>query len=281
MRARAPVATLYHLNEAVIRYRAMHRRILLSVLMIVALFSQIAVFAQLAASNDSGVSFGHIHLLSRDPDAQKKIWNEVFGAQTTKTGTLELLRLPGIFIIINKAEPSAGSVGSTVDHIAFSVKDAAAIKAKLAAMKVEINGPFATLPDNLRVELLEEKNQTLPLVMHHVHITTTGVEVVKQWYVKTFGAGAASQRDFPAATFNGGEVDFLPATMPTAPTKGRTLDHIGFEVKSLEAFCKKLEAAGVKFDAPYRELPNVGLKIAFILDPIGTRIELTEGLAGK
>jgi len=37
----------------------------------------------------------------------------------------------------------------------------------------------------------------------------------------------------------------------------------------------------VKFDAPYREMPNFGLKIAFILDPIGTRIELTEGLAGK
>jgi len=81
--------------------------------------------------------------------------------------------------------------------------------------------------------------------------------------------------------FNGSELDFLPAQMPAAPTKGRTLDHIGFEVKNLEAFCKKLEAGGVKFDAPYREMPNFGLKIAFILDPIGTRIELTEGLAGK
>ena len=123
--------------------------------------------------------------------------------------------------------------------------------------------------------------QTLPLVMHHIHIATPGVEVVKQWYVKTFGAGSGTRRDLPAAIFNLGEVDFLPALMPTAPTKGRTLDHIGFEVKDLEAFCKKLEAAGVKFDAPYRELPNLRLKIAFILDPIGTRIELTEGLAGK
>jgi hypothetical protein len=30
----------------------------------------------------------------------------------------------------------------------------------------------------------------------------------------------------------------------------------------------------------YREMPQLaGLKIAFIIDPIGTRIELTEGLA--
>ena len=28
-------------------------------------------------------------------------------------------------------------------------------------------------------------------------------------------------------------------------------------------------------------VPNLGLKVAFIVDPIGTRIELTEGLTGK
>ena len=256
----------------------MRKKILLAIL---PMFAQAPLVAQLAAPNESGVSLGHVHLLSRDPDAQKKIWVEAFGAQLTKTGTLELLRLPGIFIIINKAEPSAGSVGSTVDHIAFSVKDAAALKAKLVAMDIPVNGPFASFPDNLRVELLEEKGQTLPLVMHHVHIATPGVEVVKQWYVRTFGAGAGTRRDLPAAIFNLGEVDFLPATMPTAPTKGRALDHVGFEVANLAAFCKKLEAAGVRFDAPYRELPNLGLKVAFILDPVGTRIELTEGLAGK
>jgi len=258
----------------------MRKGILLTAV-ILPLFAALAAFAQLAAPNESGISLGHLHLLSKDPEAQKKIWVEAFGAQLTKTGSLELLRLPGIFIIINNAEPSGGSVGSTVDHIAFSVKDTAAMKAKLADMSVPVNGPFATFPDNLRVELLEEKNQTLPLVMHHVHLTAPGMEVVKQWYVKTFGAVAGTRRDLPAAMFNGSELDFLPAQMPAVPTKGRTLDHIGFEVKNLEALCKKLEAGGVKFDAPYREMPNLGLKIAFILDPIGTRIELTEGLAGK
>jgi hypothetical protein len=38
----------------------------------------------------------------------------------------------------------------------------------------------------------------------------------------------------------------------------------------------------VTFDMAYREMPQLdGLKIAFILDPIGTRIELTEGFASK
>jgi len=53
-------------------------------------------------------------------------------------------------------------------------------------------------------------------------------------------------------------------------------------VKNLEAFCKKLAAAGVTFDLTYRELPQLGgLKIAYVLDPEGTRIELTEGFMGK
>lgn len=48
-------------------------------------------------------------------------------------------------------------------------------------------------------------------------------------------------------------------------------------MKDLEAFCKKLEAAGVKFDRPYTKV-RIGLSVAFLTDPFGTYIELTEGL---
>ena len=251
--------------------------------LVVFLLMQASAFAQLAGPNDSGVSIGHIHLYSKDPDAQKKIWVEALGAQVTKTGTLEMLRLPGVFIIINKSEPAAGSVGSTADHVGFSVKDLNDIKAKLAAVNVEVQGPFVGMPDGLRLELLEEKSQTLPVVMHHIHLTTVNVEMLRPWYVKTFGAESGSRRNLPSAMFYGNEVDFLPATgsAPPASTKGRAIDHIGFEVKNLEAFVKKLQAAGVTVEVPYRDMPNLDLKIAFIVDPVGTRIELTEGLRGK
>ena len=105
----------------VIAYRAMRKQILLAALTVF-LFTQMTAFAQLAAPNDTGVTIGHIHLLSKDPDAQKKIWVEALGAQVTKTGTLEMLKLPGVFIIINRAEPSAGSVGSTADHLGLDRK---------------------------------------------------------------------------------------------------------------------------------------------------------------
>ena len=50
------------------------------------------------------------------------------------------------------------------------------------------------------------------------------------------------------------------------------------EKQKLEIDCKQLEANGVKLDVPYRKIPKLGIAIAFLTDPMGGYIELTEGL---
>lgn len=60
---------------------------------------------------------------------------------------------------------------------------------------------------------------------------------------------------------------------------GVSIDHIGFEVRNLEAFCRTLEASGVKFERPYRKNPGDPVATALLVDPWGTSIELTEGLS--
>lgn len=253
-----------------------------------AVFAQLS-FAQLAAPNDAGVSMGHIHLTVPDPDAQIKVWTDVLGATASKDGPLNLLKLPGIFIIVSKsATATEGSDGSTANHIGFLVKDYSALKTRLAAANIptvfdlEKNKQImVTFPDKVRVEFNEDASISEPVVFHHIHLMTTDPEKLQGWYVKTFGAEAATRRNLPAAKIPGGEVDFLKAKDAPAPTKGRALDHIGFEIKDLETFCKKLAADGIPFDMPFREVPNMGLKIAFIIDPVGSRIELTQGLADK
>jgi catechol 2,3-dioxygenase-like lactoylglutathione lyase family enzyme len=247
------------------------------------------VFAQLAAPNASGVSLGHIHMIVADPEPHKKLWVDIFGAQVTSAGTLEMLKLPGVFLMVAKGRtpPTEGSDGSTVNHFGFLVKSYADTKAKLTAAGVGLatDNPankqlIANFPDKIRVEFTEDAAIPGTIKFHHIHEVTTDQEPIRAWYVKTFGATAGKRGEWPNAMVPGGEVDFRKGDTAQAPTKGRTLDHIGFEVHNLEAFCKKLEADGVKFDMPYRELPQLaGLKIAFVIDPIGTRIELTEGLA--
>jgi catechol 2,3-dioxygenase-like lactoylglutathione lyase family enzyme len=245
-------------------------------------------FAQLAGPNQAGVSLGHIHLTVPDPDAQIKIWVDVLGATASKAGPLNLVKLPGIFIIVTKANAIEGSDGSTANHIGFLVKDYAGLKAKLAAANIptvfdiEKNKQImVTFPDKIRVEFNEDPTIAEPVVFHHIHLMTTDPAALQAWYVKTFGAEATTRRNLPAAKIPGGEIDFLKAKDAPAPTKGRTLDHIGFEIKDLDAFCKKLTADAITFDMPYRDVPAIGLKIAFIIDPVGTRIELTQGLEEK
>ncbi len=246
------------------------------------------MFAQLAPPNDAGVSMGHIHLTVPDPDAQIRVWVDVLGATESKTGPLDLLKLPGIFIVVTKAAATEGSEGSTANHIGFLVKDYAGLKAKLAAANIptifemEKNKQImVTFPDQVRVEFNQDASIGAPVIFHHIHLTTTDPAALQAWYVKTFAAEATTRRNLPAAKIPGGEIDFLKAKEAPAPTKGRTLDHIGFEIKNLDAFCKELTANGMTFDMPFRDVPAIGLKIAFIIDPVGTRIELTQGLAGK
>ncbi len=255
------------------------------------LLAAVPLHAQLAPPNDCGITQGHIHLIVADPEQHKGLWVGMLGGEVAHAGSLEMFRLPGIFIVAGKAQTPAtdGSDGSTVNHFGFLVPSYDEIKSKLAARNIALfmDNPnskqvIAVFPDKIRVEFSEDPTIKAPAVFHHVHVSSADPEQLRAWYVKTFGAKAGTRGSFLAAMIPGGEVDFRKAPQRQAPTKGRSLDHIGFEVRHLEAFCKKLESEGVPFDVTYREVPQLGgLKLAFITDPEGTRIELTEGLAGR
>ena len=73
----------------------------------------------------------------------------------------------------------------------------------------------------------------------------------------------------------GVQLRFTKADAKQAPTRGRVLDHIGFDVKDHAAFVKRLRAEGIQLDEPVRKSPN-GNIITYITDPWGTRIEIIE-----
>jgi extradiol dioxygenase family protein len=102
---------------------------------------------------------------------------------------------------------------------------------------------------------------------------------VKAWYVKTLPVKPGMRGPYEAADLPGMNLTFAPQSRgATVAMKARVMDHIGFEVKNLEAFCRRLEQSGVKFDSPYKKDPQLGIATAFFTDPWGTYIELTEGL---
>ena len=138
---------------------------------------------------------------------------------------------------------------------------------------------FVMGPDDVKVELLENKQQTMPIALHHVHFFGPQNTEMRAWYEKVFGAKPrAAGGTFLVADLPGVALNFSPSPDPVIGTTGRSIEHIGFEVKDLEGFCKKLEAMGIKLNVTYRKSEAFGLGIAFVTDPWGTSIELNEGL---
>src|SRR5436190_3420866 len=261
--------------------------------------------AQLTSAKEGPVVYGHHHLNTTNMDAQKKFFVDTLGGTLITIGTnnAEVIKFPNVLIFFRPTQaPTGGTRGTTVNHIGFSVPNLRPMIDKIKAngfrmitateapgreVKDDIAGPlqpggasiaFAQGPDDLKVELVEVKAQAIPITLHHVHFFNPKNTEMQAWYVKTFGAKPRNGGAFPAADLPGVALNFSPSTDPVVGTQGRALDHIGFEVKNLEAFCKKLEADGITLAVPYRQVPALGIAIAFITDPWGTYIEMTEGL---
>ncbi|MGI9204547.1 MAG: VOC family protein, partial [Woeseiaceae bacterium] len=133
-------------------------------------------------------------------------------------------------------------------------------------------------PDDIKIEFIGAPQQAEVAKLHHIHFATPDITAMQAWYASTLGAVPGMRGNFEAADLPGVNLTFSRSDLPLSATKRRSLDHIGFEVADLKRFCEELQAKGIVFDVPYREIDGLGLAIAFFTDPFGTYIELTEGL---
>ena len=270
---------------------------------ILALSSVQPAWAQLVAAKDGPVVYGHHHLNVTSIDEHKKFWIGALGGTSVKVGTSpnEIVMFPNVLVFLRQQAPTGGTKGTTVNHVAFAVKNLrqSVDRAKAAGYRIATReeagandtvkddiafnkeqgsySAFVMGPDDIKVQLFEVKTNATPIALHHIHFAGPAPEM-KAWYVKVFGAKPGTRGIYDAADLPGVNLSFGPAPAPVVGTRGRVLDHIGFEVKDLEAFCRKLEGMGITLDRPYTKVPALNIAIAFISDPWGTYIELTEGL---
>jgi catechol 2,3-dioxygenase-like lactoylglutathione lyase family enzyme len=243
--------------------------------------------------NDAGVTMGHWHLNSANVEASKKIFVGM-GGKWSKPGDFDIVIFPGVIVNLHlrpgNPPPTGGTVGTVVNHTGFIVNNVQEQVAKWKAAGVPVlpgnnnrlDQAFVVTPDGLRIEVLEDKTQTMPVRHEHVHFFLPEAEVAKSqaWYAKTFGAKAGLRNNAMVADVPGVQLRFAKADAPQKTTKGTVLDHIGFDVKDMLGFIKKLEADGIKLDRPYSKNEATGDSLAFITDPWGTYIELNERTKG-
>ena len=281
-------------------------RELILALSLVVLWPPSASLAQLSPPNKMGVTMGHLHYLVRDVEANKKFW-VTLGATPLARGSREVLMLPGLMIFLNQGNTSGGTEGSVVNHVGFRVPNVAQFMARMKAAGYKVASSTIApktvgnvfSPEGERIELLEDLSENVqftldegsqdgngaqrkmafPIGLHHIHFyvpegSTAGIQA---WYRNVFGALPGKRYHYEADDLPGVNLNFSGVPTKMEPTKGRMLDHIGFEVTNLEAFCARLESSGVKLDSPY-EKDQSDIAKALLTDPWGTYIELTEGL---
>jgi len=289
-------------------------------------------WAQLYPQNEQGVTLAAWHTIVRDVDASKKFWS-LFGGKPIKIEGMDVVELPGVLVFLHPGEPSSGTLGDIIDHVAINCQNCFYLLKRLveAGYKTDrinpetMRGPnwkpgvmarawtYAYSPDGLRIEIetnpctlraankfllppqldLETCAETIAegpptedpagaIGSDELHFFEKTVEDAKglyDFYIKYFGG---RQLQYPNANAS------LPGALLYTnvmggegkgySNKGGALPSIGFEVKNLEAFTKKLQAGGVHFAEPYSKTRYKTFAHATFIDPWGTEVQLTEGL---
>ena len=250
--------------------------------------------AQLAPINQAGVTMGHWHIASKDVEANKKLF-VAMGGKLYMPGGQPLIAFPGLYIslVLGNEKGEGGTVGSVVNHVGFIVDNVQKRVAEWKAKGVNVlpggalpNGggnrldqAYVETPDGIRMEILEDKTQTVPIRNEHIHFFVPAAEIPKavEWYAKTFGGQIGTRNNAPVVNLPGVQLRFNAADTKQTPTRGRVLDHFGFDVNDHAAFVKRLEAEGIKLDQPVGK-GATGNTITYITDPWGTRIEIVQRL---
>jgi len=258
--------------------------------------------AQLDAASEGRVAYGHHHLAVTDVAEHKRFWIDTLGGKEVSFADYVVVKFANVIVFIREGEPTGGTKGTTVNHVGFTVPKLREVLERVADagyavvtdQEVPASMPvtddiaynetqdaylsFVMAPDDIKIEFIESAGQAEVAKLHHIHFATQALDEMQAWYATTLGAVPGMRGNFQAADLPGVNLTFSESDQPLSATRGRSLDHIGFEVDDLQAFCKELERQGIVFDVPYRELRDVDLSIAFFTDPFGTYIELTEGL---
>src|SRR5213592_4335139 len=144
---------------------------------------------------------GHWHIASKDVEANKKLFLAMGGKLYTPGGN-PLIMFPGVLINLNlgNEKGEGGTQGSVVNHVGFIVNNVQQRVAQWKAAGVRVlpgtnnrlDQAYVETPDGVRIEILEDKTQAMPIRNEHIHFRVTEGEIPKMqaWYAKTFGGKA-------------------------------------------------------------------------------------------
>ena len=244
----------------------------------------------------------HIHIALNNASEAVRWYEEHMACEAT-AGRNDAVLCGTTEIAFIEGSTQGGSQGTGVDHISFSVVDLTAKMTELENVGVRGSGvrlqrfddgalvrdipglfkiAFIFDPWGTKIELVED---TDTLGFHHIHLNSVDPVATLQWYGEVLGGTPAALKGM----LNGLQFDdvwiLVSAYTDGRPglTRGRAIDHIGFEVADLDQAAEQMSQQQVQF----RQQPMVpenarsSARQAFIQGPDGVTIALVEpGWAG-
>lgn len=229
--------------------------------------------------------YDHLHLAVPDPPKAVEWYLKHMNAQPARPDDQpNRVRFGETIYAFNLSADATPSAGSSIDHIAFSVPDVDAKMKELEAAGVKIVTPASDVsgffragvvedPWGTRLEILRDPDL---LGLHHVHLRVPDPQNSLRWYVDKFGGMLTKLRGRDAVRYSAPDIYVVADRDGNAPpSQGHAIDHLGWGTPDLERLAAELKAKGVKFQSEPRLTPSK-LRIAFIEDPYGIRIELVQ-----
>jgi catechol 2,3-dioxygenase-like lactoylglutathione lyase family enzyme len=286
----------------------MNRMLSVCVLALLALAAVSRPSAQIL-NEKAPIRVGHYHLNVTNVDEHKKFWVDTLGGTAAKFGDQDVIRFGDVLLFLRVQKPTGGTRGTTFDHIGLAAPDVPALTKKVVAAGYKLTegragqgvpdtGPSAVYgrfsyllgPDDVKVEIVTaaDPKTAPPIAHHHVHYINPQYVEMRNWYVKALDATERTGPNTFTDFFAGADLPGIGYMLnffrweldgKLTGTAGRAVDHVGFEVRNLEAFAKGLAAKGITVTQPYRRSPEMNnIGTVMLVDPWGTVVELTEGL---
>ena len=119
----------------------------------------------------------------------------------------------------------------------------------------------------------------MPLIeptAHHVHLNAQNASEAANWYARHLGGSRHSGPGLEVLQIAQGPPLLFNEAAPSGPSQGTVADHLGVSVSKLEPVLEAMCADSGTFLNGPRVVGEGELKIAFLDDPFGCRLELME-----
>ena len=234
----------------------------------------------------SAQTFTHVHLRVPDTNEAAEWYQTLFGGELRPGGMASARYDNGFIGTMLDESNAASSEGSVIDHFGFSVDDIAAKleQAKgLGATVVSEPADAFTAPTvamirdpwGTKVQLIDDPDYA---GLHHVHMFTEDPESLRDWFLDVLGGEYQEPDDAPVHSirYDGIFVNISQSDGARAPSRGRSLDHLGFRIDDMDAFVEKIKSTGYEPHEMRPANPTSTTLLMFFEGADGIHFEIAE-----